>query len=98
MAPRDARPVTTDSAAENGDGWVQWTRDKDLRRVRSLRVQLRFTLRNVRIYSFRVADETTMKLAAPGGRPGRFMRPLAAGTILGRLLSIGCWSEAPAQP
>jgi len=49
--------VTTDTL-ENG-GWVQWKKEKDLRRVQGKQIRLRFTLQNAKLYSFRVADEKT---------------------------------------
>ncbi|MGI8966750.1 MAG: hypothetical protein ACR2H1_11780, partial [Limisphaerales bacterium] len=60
---KSCRAVTTDTL-ENG-GWVQWKKEKDLRRVQGKQIQLRFTLRNAKLYSFRVADEKTMKLPVP---------------------------------
>jgi len=59
------RVVTTDTLAKPNDGWIQWTKEADLRRVRGKQMQLRFTLQNARLYSFRVADEKTMKLPVP---------------------------------
>jgi hypothetical protein len=59
------RAISTDTLAKESDGWVQWKKEKDLRRLQSKLIQLRFTLRNARLYSFRIADEQTMKLPAP---------------------------------
>ena len=60
---KSCRAVTTDTL-ENG-GWVQWKKEKDLRRVQGKQIQLRFTLKNAKLYSFRVADEKTMELPVP---------------------------------
>jgi hypothetical protein len=58
-------PVTADTLANERDGWIQWKNEKDLRRVQGKQIQLRFTLQNARLYSFRVADKQTMKLPVP---------------------------------
>ncbi len=44
---------------------LQWKKEKDLRRLQGKQIQLCFTVRNARLYSFRVADEKTMKLPTP---------------------------------
>jgi hypothetical protein len=31
------------------DGWIQWTKEADLRRVQGKQIQLRFTLQNARL-------------------------------------------------
>ncbi|MGI8966752.1 MAG: hypothetical protein ACR2H1_11790 [Limisphaerales bacterium] len=51
--------------AKENDGWIQWKKQKDLNRVQGKQIQLRFTLRKAKLYSFRVADEKTMKLPVP---------------------------------
>jgi hypothetical protein len=55
--------VTTDTLEQGG--WIEWRKEKNLRRVQGKQIQLRFTLRNARLYSFRIADEMTMKLPIP---------------------------------
>jgi hypothetical protein len=62
---KSCRPVTTDTLADEHAGWIQWPKQKDLRRLQGKQIQLRFTLQNARLYSFRVADEQTMKLPVP---------------------------------
>ena len=57
--------VTTDTLAKENDGWIRWTKEADLRRVQGKQIQLRFTLQNARLYSFRVADEKSMKRPVP---------------------------------
>jgi len=59
------RAVTTDTLADPIDGFVQWETEKDLRRLQGKDIQLRFSLRNARLYSFRTADEKTVKLPVP---------------------------------
>jgi hypothetical protein len=62
---RACHVVTTDTLAKENDGWIQWTKEANLRRVQGKQIQLRFTLQNARLYSFRVADEKSMKLSVP---------------------------------
>ena len=57
--------VTTDTLVDGSGGWIQWKQEKDLRRVKGKPIQLRFTLQNARLYSFRVADEKTSQLPVP---------------------------------
>ena len=54
--------VTTDTLAKENEGWIQWTKEADLRRVQGKQIRLRFTLQNARLYSFRVADEKSMNV------------------------------------
>ncbi len=63
--PKNCEEITTDTLAKEGNGWVQWKKEKDLRRLKGKQVRLRFTLKNAKLYSFRVADEKTMKLPVP---------------------------------
>jgi hypothetical protein len=51
--------------AKESDGWIQWTKEADLRRVEGKQIQLRFTLQNARLYAFRIADEKTMRRPVP---------------------------------
>ncbi len=62
---KSCRIVTTDTLAKERDGWVQWKKEKDLRRLQGKPIRLRFTLKNARLYSFRVADKKTMQLPVP---------------------------------
>jgi hypothetical protein len=62
---QSCRAVTSDTLENESNGWIQWKEHADLRRVQGQKIQLRFTLRNARLYSFRVADEKTMKLPVP---------------------------------
>jgi len=62
---RSGHVVTTDTLAKENDGWIRWTKEPDLRRVQGKQIQLRFTMQNARLYSFRVADERSMKLPVP---------------------------------
>ena len=62
---KSCRAIATDTLAKNGDGWVQWKKEKDLRRLKGKRIQLRFTVKKARVYFFRIADESTMKPPVP---------------------------------
>jgi len=62
---KSCRAVAADTLTKERDGWIQWKKEKDLRRLQGKLIQLRFTLRNARLYSFRIADEKTMKLPIP---------------------------------
>lgn len=62
---KSGRAISTDTLVKEGDGWVQWKKEKDLHRLQGKQIQLRFTLRNARLYSFRVADEKTIRLPVP---------------------------------
>jgi hypothetical protein len=57
--------VKGDTLHDTSKGWIRWKNEGDLRRVRGKQIQLKFTLRNARLYSFRVADEKTMNLPVP---------------------------------
>lgn len=59
------RIVHTDTLAQQSDGWIQWQAERDLKTIQGKQIQLRFTLENAQLYSFRVADEKTMKLPVP---------------------------------
>lgn len=60
-------PVTTDTLAKDSGqaGWIRWKAEQDLARLQGQRIQLRFTMKNARLYSFRVADKKTEKLPTP---------------------------------
>jgi hypothetical protein len=62
---KSCRPISADTLADGSDGWVQWKQEKNLRRLQGKPIQLRFILKNARLYSFRVASETTMNLPVP---------------------------------
>jgi hypothetical protein len=62
---KSCRPVTTDTLADEHAAWLQWRKEKDLSRVQGKQIQLRFTMQHARLYSFRVADESAMKLPVP---------------------------------
>jgi hypothetical protein len=59
--------VTADTLApdKQPDGWIHWKNESGISRLDGKRIQLRFILKNAKLYSFRVADETTMKLKVP---------------------------------
>jgi hypothetical protein len=57
------RAITSDTLANETNGWVRWK--KDLRSVKGKTIQLRFVLKNARLFSFRIADEQTIKLPVP---------------------------------
>jgi hypothetical protein len=61
------QPVAVDTLAADNEvaGWVRWKGGDGLSRLAGKRIQLRFTLNNARLYSFRVADEATAKLPTP---------------------------------
>jgi hypothetical protein len=61
------RAIRTDTLgpAAASDGWLQWKTKVDLKAVRGKRICLRFVLQNADLFSFRVADEKTVKLPAP---------------------------------
>jgi hypothetical protein len=63
---KSCRAVTTDTLQDGG--WIQWKSEKNLRRLQGKQIQLRFTLRNAKLYSFRVANAETMKLSVPRAR------------------------------
>jgi hypothetical protein len=60
---KSCRPITSDTLTNEFSGWVRWK--KDLRSVQWKTIQLRFTLKNARIFSFRIADEQAVKLPTP---------------------------------
>jgi hypothetical protein len=62
---KSCRSISADTLAHESDGWVIWRRAKDLRAVEGKLIQLRFRLQNARLFSFRIADERTMKLRDP---------------------------------
>jgi hypothetical protein len=61
--------LTTDTLASEQDGWVRWSTEKDLRRIKGRTLRLKFTLQNARLYSFRIADEDTINLPVPRATP-----------------------------
>jgi hypothetical protein len=62
---RSCRAVTTDTIANERDGWIQWREATDLHRVQGKVIRLRFTLQNAALFSYRLAIEKTMKLPVP---------------------------------
>jgi hypothetical protein len=62
---KNCKVVSADTLEKENEGWIQWKKEKDLSRLAGKRIQLRFRLKNARIYSFRVADQQTMKPPAP---------------------------------
>ena len=62
---KSCRLVTTDTLATEGNGWISWATEESLVRVEGQQIQLKFTLQNARLYSFRIADENTVKLSVP---------------------------------
>jgi hypothetical protein len=59
------RPLKGDTLAETGDGWVRWSAKENLKDVQGKTIQLRFTLADADLFSFRVANEKTAKLPVP---------------------------------
>lgn len=59
------RAITTDTLTNDDDGWIRWTSDANLARLKGQPIQLKFTLQNARLFSFRVADENTINLPTP---------------------------------
>ena len=57
--------VSSDTLSDGNSGWICWKNEPDLRRLTGKRIRLRFSLQNARLYSFRVANEKTMKLPEP---------------------------------
>jgi hypothetical protein len=57
--------VTTDTLANQGDGWIHWATEANLGRLQGRPIKLRFTLQNAQLYSFRIADKHTMELPVP---------------------------------
>jgi hypothetical protein len=57
--------VSADTLAGNNSGWIHWKTEPNLSRLAGKRIQLRFSLQNARLYSFRVADEKTTALPVP---------------------------------
>ncbi len=62
---KSCRAISADTLGKEGEGWIQWKKEKDLRRLQGKQIQLRFTLKSAKLYSFRVANEKTMKLPVP---------------------------------
>ena len=65
LAAKSSRVIFADTLAQESDGWMQWKSKKNLQSVHGKLIQLRFILKNARLYSFRVADEQTTKLPVP---------------------------------
>jgi len=59
------RRITTETLNSEEAGWIEWTKEKTLHRLKGKQIQLRFTLQNAKLYSFRLADENTMKAPVP---------------------------------
>jgi hypothetical protein len=58
--------ISTDTLAAGAEaGWVRWQTGADLRSLEGRSIQLRFRLRDARLYSFRLADESTRNLPTP---------------------------------
>jgi hypothetical protein len=59
--------VSADTLApdKQPDGWIHWKNEVGMGRLQGKRIQLRFILKNAKLYSFRVADEMTTKLPVP---------------------------------
>jgi hypothetical protein len=58
-------PVSADTLSDDNSGWIRWKNKPDLRELKGKTIQLRFLLRNARLYSIRISDEKTMKLPVP---------------------------------
>lgn len=58
------RSITGDTL-EEGNGWVQWKKEKDLGRLKGKEIQLRFRLKNARLYSYRFADDSSVDVPTP---------------------------------
>lgn len=60
-------PIAADTLAVDDEdaGWVRWKEKQNVGSLQGQKIQLRFTLQNARLYSFRVADEKTLKLPVP---------------------------------
>ena len=58
--------VSTDTLSDQNSGWIHWKNNPNLSRLTGKSIQLRFSLKNARLYSFRVANEKTMNLPVPG--------------------------------
>lgn len=61
---KSCKRIAADTLAEGGDGWVRWKKG-ELEKLQGKQIQLRFVLKNARLYSFRITDEKTMKLPVP---------------------------------
>jgi hypothetical protein len=59
------QPLASDTIEQQDSGWIHWKTKSELRDLQGKQLQLRFTLRNARLYSFRIADEKTMNLPVP---------------------------------
>jgi hypothetical protein len=57
--------IEADTLADENTGWIKWKDEAGLSKVAGRQIQLRFTLKNARLYSFRIANETTIKLPMP---------------------------------
>jgi hypothetical protein len=60
--------VTSDTLQDEKQGWIQWADHANLATLEDRVIQLKFELRNARLYAFRVADEYTVKLPTPRAR------------------------------
>jgi hypothetical protein len=58
-------PVSADTLSDDNSSWIRWKNKPDLRELKVKTIQLRFLFRRGRLYSFRIADEKTMKLPVP---------------------------------
>jgi hypothetical protein len=56
------RTVRTDTLADERDGRIRWKEKADLRGLKGARIQLRFTLQNARLFSFRVTEDMTRRV------------------------------------
>jgi hypothetical protein len=58
-------PIKTDTLEQTESGWLQWKTHRDLAPLKGKVIQLRFLLRNAKLYSFRIASAGNELLEAP---------------------------------
>jgi hypothetical protein len=59
------QPISNDTLLKTEDGCIHWKNEANLGGLRGRQIRLRFTLRNARLYSFRIANSQSMTLPVP---------------------------------
>ena len=59
------RSINTDTLTSPENGWTRWKRRENLASISGKTIQLRFVLKNAKLYSFRVADQKSATLPSP---------------------------------
>jgi hypothetical protein len=61
----DSEELKGDTLAGESNGWARWKSQKDLSNLKGQTLRLRVTLQHADLFSFRIADENTVKLRTP---------------------------------